>query len=783
MCDTCSGQGDEAGAGGTACVNCLLTYTLGAEGGGSARGSLRPGCLYTRGACTGDLVQPFSGGGEIGRTGGGDGTGKKVAVPPPSIQLPGAFIGTELESPQGPLEYCAQEGGEAAGLVTNPASKSLADKPAWDMDTLKRAVAAAKTGLGEVARIVEGCTFKPREQAFTALINMCGQARDWRKAVEVFEAMKRIRCVRPNTYTYSALIAACSNAGEWQRALEFFEVMKSAAKCDSNCEPNEVTYSSLITACERGGVFGKALEVYDAMLQAGIPGDHISFSSALSACEKSGNMARAKEILEEMHRRGFVATLAIYKEIMLDYAENGDWDKALDMCLTMQMVGQDPNEGTRKRRGKKKTAPSSPQGGGQYPIRRPTPSPVPGAVEKGTTSGKNTSAKPAWDMETLKRAIVQARLGSGEVRRVIESCTFRPREQAFTALINLCGRLRDWKKAVEVFEAMKQLKGVRPNTYTYSALIAACSSAGEWEKALEIFDVMKDAAKSDSNCHPNEVTYSALITACQRGGMFDKALELYDETLSAGVPADQITFSSALAACEKSERWDKAEEILEDMHARGLIGNPSVYCELIHNRAENGEWSCALDVFLGMQMAGAEPDSNTCKALMKALEKGGQPEMVLELFNSMRESAIAIDTDMYNTAMRATLHIDSKRVASGVVPCPPPALGIGLAYGTDPPVLRPAQRSSTGGGLVSKTRGLSGHPPRVPQLEPKKAGVSMPFHPAFRQGSQMDTMHLPLHPPLSRAPALGPCNLGLGPQHFVGVEHVPKVERVAVHHR
>lgn len=115
--------------------------------------------------------------------------------------------------------------------------------------------------------------------------------------------------------------------------------------------------------------------------------------------------------------------------------------------------------------------------------------------------------RPAWDMDTLKSQIIQSEAGTGAILVAIESCTFKPREQAFTALIDLCGRMRDYPKAQEVFDAMKCLRGVRPNKYSYSALIAACSSSGEWQKALEVFAQMQMAARTDPNCRPNQVFY------------------------------------------------------------------------------------------------------------------------------------------------------------------------------------------------------------------------------------------------------------------------------------
>lgn len=285
--------------------------------------------------------------------------------------------------------------------------------------------------------------------------------------------------------------------------------------------------------------------------------------------------------------------------------------------------------------------------------------------------------KPAWDMDTLKSQIIKAEAGTGSVLSAIESCTFKPREQAFTALIDLCGRMRDYVKAQEVFDAMKVIRGVRPNKYSYSALIAACSSSGEWEKALEVFSQMRTAAKTDPNCRPNQVTYGALISACERGGMHDVALQKFDEMRSIGIKPDQVTYTSVLCSCEKSAQWSKAEEILDEAHAHRFVGPPSVYCELMIFYATNKASGAAIELFLTMQMAGVEADVHTCRALMQALEAGGNSDMALELLDSMEENEIPIDIETYNLALRAlavnsewqqALHVLKKICTVGLEP-------------------------------------------------------------------------------------------------------------------
>eukprot|EP00803_Ostreobium_quekettii_P009141 evm.model.scf_4117.1 EVM.evm.TU.scf_4117.1 scf_4117:3706-5208(-) len=299
---------------------------------------------------------------------------------------------------------------------------------------------------------------------------------------------------------------------------------------------------------------------------------------------------------------------------------------------------------------------------------------VPGQVPyDGRAGWGGLGAKPAWDMDSLKAAIHHARAGqqvpgtgSTEVRHAIETASFRPREAAFTALINLCGRLRDSAKAFEVFQTMQDYKGVRPNTYTYSSLISACSSAGDWGKAMEVFALMKQAAAKDRGCRPNEVTYSALITACERGGRFADALRLYDEMLEAGIFPDKVTFCSALVACQKSEKWARVEQIVEDMHGRGMAATSSIYFELLQNYGRQADWSKGLDLFLTMQMMGHEVDKHCCRALMSAFEASGRYAMALQLLDAM-ENEIPADHATYNSAIRTLAAAGRWREAADVV--------------------------------------------------------------------------------------------------------------------
>lgn len=70
-------------------------------------------------------------------------------------------------------------------------------------------------------------------------------------------------------------------------------------------------------------------------------------------------------------------------------------------------------------------------------------------------------AGPAVDMDGLREAVGQATAGTGEVRRAITAATFQPRAAAFTSLIQQCARAKNWQKALEVFETMKEYPAVK----------------------------------------------------------------------------------------------------------------------------------------------------------------------------------------------------------------------------------------------------------------------------------------------------------------------------------
>jgi pentatricopeptide repeat protein len=73
--------------------------------------------------------------------------------------------------------------------------------------------------------------------------------------------------------------------------------------------------------------------------------------------------------------------------------------------------------------------------------------------------------RAARDMDALKAAVLAARPRAGEVAAAIRAAQFAPRSNAFTSLLQAASKARLPDHAVELFDAMEAVAGVRPNVF------------------------------------------------------------------------------------------------------------------------------------------------------------------------------------------------------------------------------------------------------------------------------------------------------------------------------
>lgn len=203
---------------------------------------------------------------------------------------------------------------------------------AMSMEDLKQYV--MQVDASDVKTVIQQALFSPRQMAFTSLMQIAGKSKQTDKAVAIFEAMKEIGTMKPNTFSYTALISALARVGDWQRAEVYFQEMKQIARTDTTVSPNRVTFSSMISVYDKANKFDMAMKTYKEQLDSNIQPDLITYASILTACQRAGSLKNAVEIVDAMHAHGLLGPLQLYHNLLGECSD--DWETALEIFCRMQ---------------------------------------------------------------------------------------------------------------------------------------------------------------------------------------------------------------------------------------------------------------------------------------------------------------------------------------------------------------------------------------------------------------------------------------------------------------
>ncbi|KAI4299913.1 hypothetical protein L6164_033333 [Bauhinia variegata] len=133
----------------------------------------------------------------------------------------------------------------------------------------------------------------PDEMFLSALIDVAGHAGKLDAAFEVIQEARN-RGMRIGIMPYCSLMGACSNARNWQKALELYEDLKSHKLVQTVSVVN-----ALITALWKGDgdQFQKAMEVLSEMKGLGLCPNSITYSMLIVASEKKDDLEAGQMLL------------------------------------------------------------------------------------------------------------------------------------------------------------------------------------------------------------------------------------------------------------------------------------------------------------------------------------------------------------------------------------------------------------------------------------------------------------------------------------------------------
>lgn len=296
-----------------------------------------------------------------------------------------------------------------------------------------------------------------------------------------------------------------------------------------------------------------------------------------------------------------------------------------------------------------------------------------------TSGGAGGGVLVAKDFPSLRRMVKKALPGSGRVASAIRTAQFQITERGVTVLIVTCRKRREWRKAVEIFNAVP-LTGSNeqgghpalvPNFYTYSAVISVCSKSGALDTAMGLFREMQAAADRDAKLQPDASIYRLIIASARNYGEYALAVDMYKEGICVGLDLDLWTLECAVMSCMKLGEWRTALDILEkipralereeqkqaevdgemERQEAGMCVREQ-YALILNSCRVSGDVDLAVETMLMMQMMGEQLSPLMCDSVMMAAEVARDTATGLSLLHEMIEHQIEISMECEACLMR-----------------------------------------------------------------------------------------------------------------------------------
>ncbi|KIM79469.1 hypothetical protein PILCRDRAFT_823366 [Piloderma croceum F 1598] len=235
-----------------------------------------------------------------------------------------------------------------------------------------------------------------------------------------------------------------------------------------------------------------------------------------------------------------------------------------------------------------------------------------------------------------------------------------PNVYLFNTIISKLAKARKADFALELFQEMKSIEGIRPSSITYGAVIAACARVGDAMSAEQLFLEMSE----QRNFRPRIPPYNTMMqlyvhTKPNR----ERVLYYYDLLLKTNIRPSEHTYKLLLDA------YGTIEPV--DIHAMGdvfseLERNRHVAIQGVHWASLINAWGCVhkdLDKAIALfesifthpstaRSSGPMPDAVTYEALINVLVTHRRMDLVQSFLDRLRESGIHMTAYIANLLIK-----------------------------------------------------------------------------------------------------------------------------------
>ena len=165
----------------------------------------------------------------------------------------------------------------------------------------------------------------PSRTTYNNVINACGAAGNWKKALELCKKMTE-NGVGPDLITHNIVLSAFKNGAQYSKAIAYFEIMQS-----SNVAPDTFTWNIVIHCLVKVGQYGEAIELFKSMREKRTvcPPDVVTYTSIMYSYSVCGQAENCKAVFDMMVAEGVRPNIVSYNALLGAYASHGMHKEAL----------------------------------------------------------------------------------------------------------------------------------------------------------------------------------------------------------------------------------------------------------------------------------------------------------------------------------------------------------------------------------------------------------------------------------------------------------------------
>lgn len=343
-------------------------------------------------------------------------------------------------------------------------------------------------------------------ETFLICIKAFASARERRKAVGVFDLMKKYR-FRIGVEAINCLLDALGRAGLGKEANEMFE------RLEHRFTPDLKTYTVLLNGWCKARNLMEAGRVWNGMIDSGFKPDVVAHNIMLEGLLKGKKRGDAIKLFEVMKSRGPFPNVRSYTILINDLCKHSDTEEAMRYFDDMQSSGCEPDAA----------------------------------------------------IYTCLMIGFGNRREMGVVYRLLRDMKEKgcpPDGRAYNGLIKMMTNQKMPDDAVKVYKRMIR-SGIEPSIHTYNMMMKAYFVASNPEMGCEVWEEMKRRG-----CCPDENSYTVLIGGLIRQGRSHEAYEYLEEMIEKGMKAPQLDYKK-IAAYFSGRRRNALDDFAEKARFSG----------------------------------------------------------------------------------------------------------------------------------------------------------------------------------------------------------------------